>query len=312
MSNSPVSPPGTDRGSVIRRSRLKISDGALKIRAGGWPATAASRVRPLARLRRRWAGRVATLAAVGAAVGMGASVASAATGSGYFSAAGSGPLAVTFVSAAEAPLPNGDVLIAGGAGPAGISSGAQVFDPSDRDVLRRRLGIDEHTSIRVGGGATARGRGAGRRWAELLGHSVQRRAVRSDDRQVLDGGRGIDDRPPGVRDSDPFARRRGPDRGRIRRDQRAVQRRAVRSGDRHVLQCRSGIAERRTRLRGGGTASQRRRLDRGRRKPHHRAVERRAVQPDHRHVLAHRVDDDPAPGRCRRAAAGRQGPDRRW
>ena len=63
-------------------------------------------------------------------MGMGASVASAATGSGYFSAAGSGPLAGTFVSAAEAPLPNGDVLITGGAGAVGISSGAQVFDPT--------------------------------------------------------------------------------------------------------------------------------------------------------------------------------------
>ena len=97
--------------------------------AGGAPASATSRMGSPALRRRPWR-RVATPAAAAAVVGTGASVASAATGVGYFSAAGSGPLAAPFVSAAAAPLPNGDVLIAGGACPAGISSGAQVFDPS--------------------------------------------------------------------------------------------------------------------------------------------------------------------------------------
>ena len=141
----------------------RVHDRLYNDQAGGCPATAASRVRPLARLRRGWAGRVATLAAVGAAVGMGASVASAATGSGYFSAAGSGPLAVPFVSAAAAPLPNGDVLIAGGAGAAGISSGAQVFDPGTGSFSVAGLGAMSTPRYGSAAAPLPRRRGAGRR-----------------------------------------------------------------------------------------------------------------------------------------------------
>jgi hypothetical protein len=94
-------------------------------RAEGATVKATSSTRPHARPRTRRLSAPLLVAASLAALGGVASNASAAVSAPYFSASGVGPITLARERSVAAPLPNGDVLIAGGA-----QKIAEVFNPA--------------------------------------------------------------------------------------------------------------------------------------------------------------------------------------